>query len=219
MKHLLGVLWLLPVLLGLAPQPPQLQARFIGQMAVSITDGSTTLVSDFPYRVGYAGAPSFDRAELRTKTPTLALITHGHLDHWEPALFAMTNWRVFGPNDVTTGISAERIVPLASRVALATMEIEPLETPHARIGHYSYLVTWHGRRLYFTGDTESPDALLATKNLDVAFVSPWLFESISHRDRIDAKRIVIYHHQYGQRVKGCSGTCSAPRRNETVVIR
>ena len=43
--------------------------------------------------------------------------------------------------------------------------------------HASYLVTWHGLRLYFTGDTDSVDQLLAMKDLDYAFVSPWLIGS------------------------------------------
>lgn len=218
MKNLIAVLCASTVL-GLAPERPQLQARFIGQMALSITDGSTTLITDFPYRVGYAGAPPFEESELVTKTPTLALVTHRHLDHWEPALFATTNWRVVGPGDVTTGVPAERVVSLSSRVAFHTLKIEPLETPHARIGHYSYVVTWHGRRLYFTGDTESADALVSTKDLDVAFVSPWLYESIQRRGgQIDAKRVVIYHHREGQLVAGCSGTCRVPRQNEVFAI-
>lgn len=218
MKHVIALLPL-SVLLGGPSQPPQLEARFIGQMAVSISDGSITVITDFPYRVGYAGAPRFDAAELVAKTPVLALITHRHLDHWEPSLFAKTNWRVAGPADVTAGVSAERVVPLASPALFGTVQIEALETPHAGIGHYSYVVTWHGRRLYVTGDTESADALLATKNLDVAFVSPWLYESIQRRGgRIDARRVVIYHHQQGQRVSGCEGRCLVPRPNEGIAV-
>jgi L-ascorbate metabolism protein UlaG (beta-lactamase superfamily) len=219
MRHALG-LFLVSLAAGVAPQPQELQVRFIGQMAVAVTDGATTLVSDFPYRVGYAGAPPFDRDALRTTTPTIALVTHRHADHWEPELFAGTNWKIVGPADVTGGLPADRVVPLSTRIALGPLQIEPLETPHARIGHYSYLVTWHGRRLYFTGDTESADRLLSTPNLDVAFVSPWLFESVQRRGgRIDAKRVVIYHHQAGQQVAGCAGVCSVPRQNEVIAIR
>ena len=84
-------------------------------------------------------------------------------------------------------------------------------TPHARIGHNSYLVEWGGRRLYFVRDTENPTALLAQRNLDVAFVTPWLWRATKARNgTIDARQVVIYHHQAGERVAGCSGSCRIP---------
>lgn len=98
--------------------------------------------------------------------------------------------------------------------------IEAIETPHARIGHYSYVVTWHDRRLYFSGDTESKDHLVALKNLDVAFVSPWLYRSVLRASqRIDAKLIVIYHHEVGEAVPECAADCILPHQGETVHIR
>ena len=74
------------------------------------------------------------------------------------------------------------------------IQIEAVETPHAKIGHSSYLVTWKGLRLYFTGDTDSTERLLAMKNLDVAFVSPWLLAAVAEQKaRIDAKQVIVYH--------------------------
>ena len=76
---------------------PTLEARFIGNMAWSITDGAFTLMSDFPYDSGAVnGYMTYDTAsELRSPTAdTLSLITHRHADHWSPALFAKTNWRL-----------------------------------------------------------------------------------------------------------------------------
>ena len=203
-----------------APQRPELKARFIGQMAFEISDGTTTLMTDFPFQAGYAGAPDFAPREIVAGTAdTLALITHKHPDHWEPSLFRYTKWRVLGPADATATAPPDRVVAMSSRVTFGSAVIEPLDTPHANIGHYSYLVTWHGRRLYFSGDTDSPDRLLATRNLDVAFVSPWLYESINKSGRrIDARRVVIYHHRAGQSVKTCTVGCAAPRLGETLRI-
>jgi len=199
-------------------QRPVLEARFIGNMAFAITDGAVTVITDFPYQSGYSGYMTYDPAEIRSSTPsTLVLITHRHPDHWEPALFARTDWKVVGPRDVTAGIAAERVVPLSARIAFGPVQIEPLETPHARIGHYSYIVAWHGRRLYFSGDTESVDRLIATTDLDVAFISPWLYRSVIRRDaRVQAKRIVIYHHHPGEKVPDCGQGCSVPRQGETL---
>jgi hypothetical protein len=49
----MGFLFLLPALLGgLVAQTPSLEARFVGNMAFAISDGSTTVMTDFPYQSG-----------------------------------------------------------------------------------------------------------------------------------------------------------------------
>ena len=203
-------------------QPPALEARFIGNMAFAISDGSFTLMTDFPYQSGYSVYMTYPASEIRSSTATtLSLITHRHGDHWEPALFAKTNWKVAGPPDVTKGLAADRVLPLSERTPVGPLQIERLETPHANIGHYSYIVTWHGKRLYFTGDTETIDRLIAARDLDVAFVSPWNYRSaIGRNRRIDAKRIVIYHHQAFEEIPECRADhrCQVPRQGETVTI-
>ncbi len=96
----------------------RLQVRFVGLMAFATTDGTVTVMTDFPYQIGYADAPPYSPAELSAARPqTLALITHRHLDHWEPALFAKTNWKVARPKDVTAGLPADRVVALAGPTA------------------------------------------------------------------------------------------------------
>ncbi|MDQ3171261.1 MAG: hypothetical protein M3Q55_14090 [Acidobacteriota bacterium] len=195
-----------------------LQARFPGNMAFAITDGTTTLMSDFPYESGYSRYMTYDAALVRSATAsTLSLITHRHGDHWERSLFNATDWKIAGPADVTTGINRSRVVPLEGTGTFGPMRLEALDTPHASVGHYSYIVTWHGRRLYFTGDTESTERLLAAKNLDVAFVSPWLYQAVRRaRLQIDAKQIVIYHHESGQRVPECEQGCTVPRQGDVL---
>lgn len=202
-------------------QGPKLDARFIGNMAVAITDGKTTLMSDFPYRSGYSRYMTYDPAEIRSATAaTLSLITHRHPDHWEPSIFEKTNWSVAGPDDVVAGIAASRVVALKPSATFGAAQIEPIQTPHAGIGHYSYVVTWHGRRLYFSGDTESPDHLIRLGNLDVAFVSPWLLRAVLKAGgRIDAKQVVVYHHMPGETVPQCAAGCTLPRQGQTIPIR
>jgi L-ascorbate metabolism protein UlaG (beta-lactamase superfamily) len=202
------------------PRAP-LQARFIGQMAFEITDGEVTVITDFPYQIGYADAPPYSTKELSGGLPsTLALITHKHLDHWEPAIFAKTKWKVAGPQDVTSSVAADRILALAGPTTFGPVQIEPIETPHARIGHYSYIVTWHGRRLYFSGDTTDARSLILAKNLDFAFVSPWLYRTVTRLPRrIDAKRVVIYHHEAGQQIPGCEAGCLVPKQGDTIPIQ
>jgi L-ascorbate metabolism protein UlaG (beta-lactamase superfamily) len=202
------------------PQQVALQATFIGNMAVSISDGAVTLVSDFPYRSGYSGYMTYPQSDIRSATAvTLALITHRHPDHWEPSLFAKTGWKVAGPADVVSHVSADRVVVLDGPTTFGPIRVEPVATPHAGIGHFSYVVTWHGRRLYFTGDTESIDALVAARNLDVAFVSPWNHHAVVRSGRrIDTKQIVIYHHQAGEQVADCRDRCTVPAQGHALSI-
>jgi L-ascorbate metabolism protein UlaG (beta-lactamase superfamily) len=204
--------------------PAALRARFIGNMAYAITDGTITLFTDFPYESGYSVYMEYDPGEIRSATKeSISLVTHRHRDHWDGDLFSRTDWRVVGPVDALAAIPSARVVralpvnPTLATIAVGSITIEALPTPHANIGHYSYLVTWHGRRLYFTGDTDSADQLLAMKNLDVAFVSPWLFDAAATASRrIDAKRIVIYHQTTDERVPKCRGTCQVPAQGEVL---
>jgi L-ascorbate metabolism protein UlaG (beta-lactamase superfamily) len=205
---------------------PSLEARFIGNMAYAITDGTMTLFTDFPYESGYSVYMEYDAREIRSATrESVALVTHRHGDHWDRGLFARTDWRVVAPEDALTGVPADRIVralpvePERTTITAGPITIEALPTPHANLGHYSYLVTWHGRRLYFTGDTDSLDRLLAMTNVDVAFVSPWLFERAARdRRRIDARRIVIYHQTADERIPACRDTCRVPTQGETLTF-
>ena len=55
------------------------------------------------------------------------------------------------------------------------------------------------------------------KNLDVAFVSPWLYRAVVRAgQRIDAKQVVIYHQEQGQRVPECGEGCSVPRQGDVL---
>jgi Xaa-Pro aminopeptidase len=190
---------LAPVLF--ASEPASLQATFIGNMAFAISDGATTLYTDFPYESGAFGYMRYDLASVPKAENAVCLITHGHRDHFDASLFTKMNARVIAPPALAATLPADRVIPFAPRMEYRGIVIEPLRTPHGDIDHDSYLVTWHGLRLYFTGDTDSPDSLLAAKNLDYAFVSPWLLEKVGRqKGRIDARRVVVYHHRADEKV-------------------
>ena len=218
MMRLLAVL-VLP--LTVLDQRPALDARFIGNMAFAITDGTTTIMSDFPYQSGYSRYMDYRPDAIRSTTQaTLSLITHRHRDHWDRELFQKTGWNVAGPVDVVSMVPPARVVSLKPQGNFGAARIDAIETPHASIGHYSYVVTWHDRRLYFSGDTEDSTHLVALKNLDAAFVSPWLYRSVLRKSqRIDTKLIVIYHHEAGENVAECKADCVLPHQGETIQIR
>jgi len=178
-----------------------LTLQFIGNMAFSISDGKTTLYSDFPYESGAFGYMKYDLKKIKIPNNGVCLITHAHRDHWASELFQPLNLKIIGPPDVLKGIDSSRVIPFAKEIQYEGIRIEPISTPHGNITHYSYVVTWHGVRMYFTGDTEELKTLLTIKDLDVAFISPWLAQSLTkNNQKVDAKRIIIYHHADGEKV-------------------
>ncbi len=200
------------------PKPIPLLATFIGNMAFAITDGTTTIYTDFPYESGYSGYMTYDFAGVPKTPGALCLVTHGHRDHFDAALFARMDAILIAPPDVEARVPKERTIRFAPRMRYRDVEIEALATPHGPIGHTSYLVTWHGLRLYFTGDTDSVDQLLAMKDLDVAFVSPWLIEKVAGmKGRIDARQVVCYHHQSGEKVPALQNRL-VPGQGETIAL-
>ncbi len=201
-----------------ATEPAPLHATFIGNMAFAITDGKTTIYTDFPYESGYAGYMTYDFAAVPKAPGALCLVTHGHRDHFDAALFAKMDALLIAPPDVEKRVAADRTIAFAPQMTYRDVAIEALETPHAGIGHASYLVTWHGLRLYFTGDTDSVDQLVAMQGLDYAFVSPWLIERVADRKgRIDARQVVCYHHQTGEKVPAFQNRI-VPRQGETLAL-
>jgi len=202
-----------------AAEPAEIRARFIGNMALQLTDGRVTLRTDFPYESGYSGYMTWTDALVPPAAgEALCLITHSHRDHFLAALAARFCQKLVGPADVTAALP-DRALPMGRTVSFGPIVITPLATPHARLGHYSYRVEWSGLRFYFTGDTEDPAELLRQRGLDAAFVSPWLLGAAAKGGRrIDARRIVVYHHAKDEAVPEIQGR-ELPRQGDELVFR
>jgi L-ascorbate metabolism protein UlaG (beta-lactamase superfamily) len=204
-----------------APGPEKLEVRFIGNMAFSITDGKTTLLMDFPYQSGAFGYMTYDTAAASVPPGSLCLVTHGHLDHFDPSLFRPLDAALIAPPSTVAKLDKQetkRAIALAPKMSYRDIRIEAFRTPHGDIEHYSYLVAWHGLRLYFTGDTDSTEELLAMRDLDVAFVSPWLIEAVANqKGRIDSRLLVAYHHRAGETVAALQNR-RVPKQGETFTL-
>lgn len=86
--------------------------------------------------------------------------------------------------------------------------VHPSATPYKDAPHASYLVQWNGRRIWFSGLTEDPTALLAATDIDLAFVNPALCMAIEKAGRvINAKTVVVYHLPAGEGVGEMSVPC------------
>lgn len=196
-----------------------LTLTFIGNEAFAISDGAVTLVSDFPYRSGYSVYMEYDPAALEISGDVLALITHRHSDHFDPALFLANDWWIVAPREITDGLAKSRVIPMAGHAEFLGIKILPVPTPHSTTEHYSYLVAWRGRSLYFFGDTEEPDEFLALgKKVDVAFITPWVLRSLlAEGTDIPADRIVIYHQRVGESLPQCD-KCRALAQGESLTL-
>jgi L-ascorbate metabolism protein UlaG (beta-lactamase superfamily) len=198
-------------MVAVSQNPSSVRLRFIGNESVAISDGTLTLVTDFPYQSGYSGYNTYEWPSHGLTGDVVSVITHEHRDHWEPKLFATTPWRVVGPS--TLAVDGHRLSVPRQPVRIADATITGIRTPHAGLEHYSYLIEWKGRRLYFVGDTESADALLAQKRLDIAFVTSWLWNRVKQAGRtIDANRIVLYHHQRPDETLRDCDRCIVPKQ-------
>lgn len=201
-----------------AGQTPVLQFQFLGNEAFAIRDGTSTLVSDFPYQSGYSGYMSYRAGDVQLAGRVTCLITHEHLDHFEPAAFLARDWRIYAPPGITRELPAARVLPFSAAGKIDAIEVQAFPTPHTAL-HHSYLVTWHGYRLYFSGDTAETKTLLAAKNLDVAFVTPWLLDAVLRAGgKIDAKKIVVYHHRQDEKL-AFAVPCTVPKQGERFELR
>ena len=183
-------------------QAGELTITFIGNEAFHITDGETTLLSDFPYRSGAYGYMAYDLKDVPPIVDGLSLITHVHTDHWVPKLFESMDLSVVGPLEVTAKLDPKRIVPISASgtARFKDIQIQAIETPHKfTTKHFSYLVTWHGLRLYFPGDTETPVDILWREYIDVMFITPWLVRTVNKQYMpLDVEHLVVYHQKKGE---------------------
>lgn len=211
-------IYIQPVAAG--DDPGALEFTFVGNEAFLVTDGDITLCADFPYRSGMSGYMRYDFEKVRPRGVVVCLITHDHFDHFDFLLFRNHSWSLIGPPSITYGKDNYDITTVANDepVTWESITIEPHATPHDELEHYSYLVTWHGVRMYIPGDTGITGPILSATDLDVAFVTPWLLNALREQGaEIDAKRIVVYHHRQGEKVEPWQD-CVVPRQGDTFEI-
>jgi L-ascorbate metabolism protein UlaG (beta-lactamase superfamily) len=182
----------------------ELRIRFIGNEGFELSDGETTILTDLPYQPGASDYMLYDPEALDPQGRVISLITHRHADHFDKALFLERDWSIIGPAEVTDRLPAERVIALSEAIKVGAFTVRPHRTGHSDVEHYSYLVMWRGRRMYFVGDTENPSHLLSVPKLNVAFLTPWLgCTAGAFGRRIDAERIVLYHHRESEGTRGC----------------
>jgi len=209
--------WLLGSLAAILPASPSpvLHARFIGNAAVEITDGSFTLLTDFPYQSGSFGYMTYDSAELYPRSNSVCLFTHAHADHFAPPLVRKIGCAVIGPVSVSSSVGRLKVLPLEPTISIGPLVVTPVRTDHGSEPHDSYRVNWKGLSIYFTGDTESASELSRQGRLDALFITPWLLAKARAAGLLpEASLVVVYHHRAGEKIEPCP-SCLIPRQGQS----
>lgn len=177
---------------GIQPSD-ELEITMVGNAGVVLEDGTSTLLVDLPYQPGAYGYMEYDPAALDPVGQTVSVITHGHLDHFDPALFESWDWLAIAPPDVAAGLPPSRVLE-GDSIQVGAFAVVALTTPHSDVDHRSYRVYWHDRVFYFVGDTEVASTVPTTPTPDVLFVTPWLSCNLAVAGSgAWGDRSVIYH--------------------------
>jgi hypothetical protein len=177
----------------LAAQSNAITIRFIGNCGLYMTDGVLDVYVDFPYKSGAFGYMHYPTSEIDSiRVNATHIFTHRHPDHYSKKLVKKLSGTVYGPWKVKKKRRADLSAPAYSA---AEFTVEAFRTKHRFASHhYSYLITWHGKRIYLSGDTEKAETIGQVKAMDIAFVPAWIMIDAKEKNiKIDAPRIAVYH--------------------------
>jgi hypothetical protein len=197
-KNILIILFIGFYLLGYG-QSNEIKIRFIGNCGLHLSDGKTNLYVDFPYKSGAFGYMKYNVAEIDSiNENALFIFTHKHPDHFSKKMLRKVKGKYKGK--VFANGKAKKIERL--NASINDFKIEVFKNKHRfSFKHHSYLITWHGKRIFFSGDTETSATIATIKEMDWAFVPGWIIMDAKEKSvTIDAKKIGIYHLYPNQKV-------------------
>lgn len=173
-------------------QTNEIQIRYIGNCGLHITDGESHVYTDFPYKSGAHHYAEYDESEIDDlKENAFYIFTHKHSDHYYKGkmrkILKSKHGKKYGKWNIAELERLEEHIP--------GFKIKAFKTKHRfSFAHYSYLITWHGKRIFLSGDTESADVIMGVKDIDWAFIPAWLVSRIQETKKpFEAKHIGIYH--------------------------
>ncbi len=184
-------------------QNNEIKIRFIGNCGLHMTAGQTSIYFDFPYKSGAYGYMTYHQKELDSVVENSTFIfTHKHKDHYSAKnmneIIRNKNGRKF------TQWQNRKLKDFAK--SIPEFDIEILKTKHRfSIRHRSYVVTWHGKKIYLSGDTENAETVSVVKGIDWAFIPYWILLDAAEKELIiDSKKIGVYHLYPNQKIQNSS---------------
>ena len=145
----------------------------------------------------------------------MILITDIHGDHMDPALIAKVSkagTEIWAPSAVVKTVTQAKVIANGETKSWqgCTIEAIPVYNPtggpaagklfHDKGRGNGYVLTYGGKRIYFSGDTEGIPEMRALKNIDVAFVCMNLPYTMPPEDAAEAvkafhpKMVIPYHY-------------------------
>ena len=177
----------------------------------------TVTFNSMMFRSFSAGAFFCAAIAISAQRPTATLVSPGlvrldldgfHVFGDEPT---SADLATIGVDDVVLFASEPATPPPGGRTFMPSMEgellerrterlgektaiyVHPVSAPIGEVPHYSYLVQWNGRRIFFSGATTDIKDLLAATDLDLVFVSPAIVAEVKKAGKeIGARTVVIY---------------------------
>lgn len=174
-------------------QTNEITIRFIGNCGLHLTDGTSNIYVDFPYKSGAYHYMEYDQSEIDSiQDHAVFIFTHRHADHYSKKIVRKLDGQKFGPWNI------DKLEKLGE--SIPDFDIKAFKTQHKVFGisfkHDSYLITWHGKRIFLSGDTENSDTIATQKDLDWAFVPIWLLIDAKEKGiKLSeiSKMLAIYH--------------------------
>jgi ribonuclease BN (tRNA processing enzyme) len=169
-------------------QTNEITVTLIGNAGFRMTDGVTNIYFDFQYKSGAFGYMTYSERELeKIKPNSIFIFTHKHADHYAKKIVKKLNGKVYAGSNRKEISELEKDIP--------DFKITSYKTKHRfSFGHYSYVIEWHGKKVFVSGDTKHPETIGLIKGIDYAFIPPWLITYAKEKNiTIDAKIKVLYH--------------------------
>jgi L-ascorbate metabolism protein UlaG (beta-lactamase superfamily) len=183
-----------------------LQLTPIQHASLMIKAGGKVMYVD-PAQGSYDGLPQAD----------YILITDIHGDHMVPALvdkLKKPGTVILAPKAVAEKVTGATVIANGESKTIGDFKVEAIpmynlkpadngQTYHEKGRGNGYIVTYGGKRFYFSGDTEGIPEMKALRNIDVAFVCMNLPFTMTAQDAAVAVRafhpaIVYPYHYRGQ---------------------
>jgi L-ascorbate metabolism protein UlaG (beta-lactamase superfamily) len=178
--------------------------------SLEIEAGGKIIVIDPAKPANFAGLPQAD----------LILITDIHGDHLDPDLIkaeSKTATDIIAPAAVAKTVTTAKVLGNGEKTTWGDWTIEaipmynttaargpkPGTVFHEKGRGNGYVLTYGGKRFYFSGDTEGIPEMRALKNIDVAFICMNLPYTMTPEEAADAvkafhPKVAIPYHYKGQ---------------------